>query len=76
VPRLGSDRNEAAWRDRVRQREGGDQQIRRGHRRGRLQMMLEEPDLIDADTFRQLDFFELPLWQERQLRPVVRRPER
>jgi hypothetical protein len=39
-------------------------------------MMLEEPDLIDADTFRQLDFFELPLWQERQLRPVVRRPER
>jgi len=49
---------------------------RRGDRRRRLQMMPEEPDLIDADTLRQLDFFELPLWQERQLRPVIRRPKR
>ena len=49
---------------------------RRGDRRRRLQMMLGEPDLIDADTLRQLDFFELPLWQERQLRPVIRRPKR
>jgi hypothetical protein len=42
-----------------RSRRGGDQQIGRGDRRRRLQMMFEEPDLIDADTFRQLDFFEL-----------------
>src|SRR5215471_8698592 len=44
-----------------RSRRGGDQQIGRGDRRRRLEMMLEEPDLVDADTFRQLDFFELPL---------------
>ena len=33
--------------------------IGRGDRRRPLQMMLKEPDLIDADTFRELDFFEL-----------------
>ena len=38
---------------------GGDQQIGRGDRSRRLQMMLEKPDLIDADTFRELDFFKL-----------------
>ena len=43
-----------------RSRRGGDQQIGRGNRRGGLQMMLEEPDLIDADTFGELDFFKLP----------------
>src|SRR5215469_4546827 len=32
-----------------RSRRGGDQQIGRGDRRRRLQMMLEEPDLIDAE---------------------------
>jgi hypothetical protein len=42
-----------------RSRRGGDQQIGRGDRRRRLQMMFEEPGLIDADTFRELDFFEL-----------------
>src|SRR5215469_12458759 len=42
-----------------RSRRGGDQQIGRGDGRRRLQMMLEEPDLIDADTFGELDFFEL-----------------
>src|SRR5215469_7698180 len=42
-----------------RSRRGGDQQIGRGDWRRRLQMMFEEPDLIDADTFRELDFFEL-----------------
>src|SRR5215472_1035158 len=43
-----------------RSRRGGDQQIGRGDRCCWLQMMLEEPDLIDADTFGQLDFFKLP----------------
>jgi hypothetical protein len=38
---------------------GGDQQIGRGDRSRRLQMMLEKPDLIDAHTFRELDFFKL-----------------
>ena len=31
----------------------------RRHRCGRLQMMLEKPDLIDADALGQLDLFEL-----------------
>src|SRR5208282_6537811 len=38
---------------------GDDQQIGRGHRCSRLEMMLEEPDLIDADAFGELDLFEL-----------------
>ena len=37
----------------------GDQQIGRRHRSGRLEMMLEEPDLVDADAFGELDLFEL-----------------
>ena len=40
-------------------RSGGDQQIGRRHRCRRLEMMLEKPDLIDADAFGQLDLFEL-----------------
>ena len=37
------------------------QQIGRGHRRRRREMVLEEPDLIDAGTLRQFDLFELAL---------------
>ena len=40
-------------------RRGGDQQIGRRHRRCRLKMMLEEPNLIDADAFGELDLLEL-----------------
>jgi hypothetical protein len=40
-------------------RRGGNQQIGRRHRRGRLKMMLEKPDLIDADAFGELDLLEL-----------------
>ena len=40
-------------------RGGSDQQIGRRHRPRRVQMMFEEPDLIDADAFRQLDLFKL-----------------
>ena len=42
-----------------RPRGGSDQQIGRGDRRRGRQMMLEKPDLIDADAFRQLHLFEL-----------------
>jgi len=42
-----------------RPRRGGDQQIGRGNRCRRLQMVLEKPDLIDADAFGQLDLSEL-----------------
>ena len=42
-----------------RPRGGSDQQIGRRHRPRRVQMMFEEPDLIDADAFRQLDLFKL-----------------
>ena len=42
-----------------RPRRGGDQQVGRGYGCGRLQMVLEEPDLIDADLFGELDLGEL-----------------
>jgi hypothetical protein len=40
-------------------RRGGNQQIGRRHGRRRLKMMLEEPNLIDADAFGELDLLEL-----------------
>jgi hypothetical protein len=40
-------------------RRGGDQQIGRGDRRCRLQVVLVEPDLIDADALSQLDLVQL-----------------
>src|SRR5271166_2822507 len=62
-----------------RPRSGGDQQIGRRHRCGRLEMMLEEPDLIDADAFSQLDLFELApehLLMRRIFARGGRRPDR
>jgi hypothetical protein len=55
-----------------RSRRGGDQQIGRGHRHRRLQMMLKKPDLIDADTFCELDFFELAPEHFRMFRILAR----